>query len=175
MACHFYHGTSTRPLVHLYETIITPSNKSRRHTNNTREALWKMVSTRRTPRPQTLSPITLPPVITITRTTTCLDLNLPERQVMCQKCLKVLSSTPDYDRTNPAHRRRRLSYVHSSFLSVKSHGIPSNIYKRECNKAKHIDVFWPTSTCAASALSHKREWWTRRLLPRLWWRLLLQL
>jgi hypothetical protein len=118
MGRHFYHGTS-RPLVHLYETIISPSNKNLRYTNNTREALGKMVSTCHTPHPQTLSPLTLPPVITITRTTTCLDLNLPERQVMCQKCLKVLLSTPDYDCTNPAHRRWRRSHVDSSFKCEK--------------------------------------------------------
>jgi hypothetical protein len=48
-----------------------------------------------------------------------LDLNLPSRQVCCQKCLKVLSSTPDYNRTNPAHRQRHLSLVHFSFQCEK--------------------------------------------------------
>jgi hypothetical protein len=84
-----------------------------------------MVSTRRPLRSLTPSPSTPPPPVitpitrTITRTTTCLDLNLPSRQVCCQKCLKVLSTTPDYDRTNPAHRQRRLSLVHFSFQCEK--------------------------------------------------------
>jgi hypothetical protein len=120
MGCYFNHGMSTRPLVHLYETILSSSNKTLRHTNNNREAQGKMVSTLRTPRPYTLSPPTPPSAITpITRTTTCLDLNLPSRQAMCQKCLNLLSSTPDDYRTNPAHRRQRLSYVHSSFQCEK--------------------------------------------------------
>jgi hypothetical protein len=48
---------------------------------------------------------------------------------MCQKCLKVLSSTPAYDCTNPAHRQRCLSYVHASYQCEKPWDIEKYLQK----------------------------------------------
>jgi hypothetical protein len=89
------HGKSTHPLVHLYKMILSPTNKTLQHTNNTREAQGKMVLTRHTPRPHILSTYPTTSHHTHNKDNNMLGLESTIKASDVSKCLKVLSSTPD--------------------------------------------------------------------------------